>query len=186
MRRLVLVVALAATLPALATVTPAPAAPAIDLARFAHAAVTVPPEWDGVYTTLDSMYSCAGALQSVSTGSDTLCGGKDYGSGGMNMQCTGTADATSFTETCTGSEEIFPDCFANYTLVSHGTRTAEGYHIVATIQATYSGTGTGCDLFPPSCSQMDSWGTRTGPAPTDYCLTPTRSSTWGGLKIRYR
>jgi hypothetical protein len=31
-----------------------------------------------------------------------------------------------------------------------------------------------------------SYGTRTGPAPAEYCLTSTRHPTWGQLKILYR
>jgi hypothetical protein len=69
---------------------------------------------------------------------------------------------------------------------SHGTRTGESYYSVTTISTTYSGTGAGCSSFPASCTQINSKGTRTGPAPAAYCATPARAATWGELKSLYR
>jgi hypothetical protein len=156
--------------------------------RMTRASIVAPPEWDGVWTTQDSVYSCAGAFQSTSTSSDTICGGKDYTPAApgspLNFVCTGSADATTIDLTCTGSGEIFTDCTANFVMVMHGTRSGDTYHMVSTVDVTY--TGTACSFFPPTCTQIDSWGTRDGPAPTDYCSTPARKSTWGQLKTRYR
>jgi hypothetical protein len=161
-----------------------------SVARLARVAVVVPQEWDGVWTTLDSIYTCAGAFQSTSTGADTVCGGKDYQTSAPGSSivftCTGTADATTIDMTCTGSGPVFTDCNADYTIVVHGTLASNSYHLVDTVNITYSGTGTGCDLLPPQCIQLDSWGTRTGPAPQAFCLTPARKSTWGELKALYR
>ena len=159
------------------------------LIRLARTSVIVPLEWDGTWTTLDSVYTCQGVFQSTSTGIDTICGGKDYTPGGgtaFTLSCSGSADATSYDMTCTGSAEIFTDCNADYNMVTHGTMSGGSYHTVSTINVTYSGTGTGCDLVPPSCTQVDIWGTRTGPAPVGYCSTATRQATWGQLKSLYR
>src|SRR5213593_1854942 len=77
-----------------------------SLARMARISVIVPPEWDGIWTTQDSVYTCEGVFQGSSTDADTICGGKDYSpSGPMNITlvCTGTANATTIDVTCTGS-----------------------------------------------------------------------------------
>ncbi len=170
--------------------TGAAAASVRDILRSARAAVVVPQEWDGIWTTVDSVYTCAGAFQSTSAGADTICGGKDYQTSapgsGITFVCTGTATATTIDMTCTGSGAIFTDCNADYTIVINGTVSGNNFHIVDTINATYSGTGTGCNLLPPSCTQIDSWGTRTGPAPTAFCATPAIQSTWGAVKTHYR
>ena len=160
------------------------------LARVAKSALVVPAEWDGIYTTLDSTYTCAGVFQSTSTDADTICGGKDYSTGdpggGITFQCTGSATATTFDQTCTGSVDVVTDCVMNFTIVSHGTRSTGSYRIVTTISVTYVGTAPECSILPPSCDQYNTWGTRTGPAPADYCLTSVKPASWGELKVRYR
>ena len=152
-----------------------------SIAKAARAQVAAPPEWDGVWTTVDTVYTCQGAFQSTTPGGSTICGGTDYTpTGPVPLVCTGTADATTIDLTCTGSGPAFTDCDANYTVVTHGTRTADTYFMVSTVNIAY--TGTGCFGLPPTCVQVNSHGTRTGPS----CITPTRRSTWGELKIHYR
>jgi hypothetical protein len=165
-------------------------APRVDvLTRLARAAVVVPVEWDGTWTTVDSVYTCPAVLQSTGTSTDTICGGKNYAPDTQGLPitytCSGTATATTLDLTCTASEGVAL-CTANYTTVLHGTRTGDSYHIVVTLNLTYSGTAPECNLLPPTCIQVDSWGTRTGPAPSDFCATSTRKSTWGRLKTVYR
>jgi hypothetical protein len=152
-----------------------------DIVKAARAQVAAPLEWDGEWTTVDTVYTCQGAFQSTSPGGNTICGGTDYTPAGpVPLTCTGTADATTIDLTCTGSGLFFPDCDANYTVVTHGTLTADTYFMVSTVNIAY--TGIGCSGLPPTCVQVNSHGTRTGPS----CVTPTRRSTWGELKIRYR
>jgi hypothetical protein len=67
-----------------------------------------------------------------------------------------------------------------------GTRTADSYFVVTVIEVSYSGTAEGCDLIPPTCIQLNTHGTRVGPAPPSYCATPTQPTTWGRLKTLYR
>ena len=161
-----------------------------QIVRQARAAIVVPTEWDGVWTSVDTTYSCAGAFQNTSTSTDTICGGKDYSpadSGSpVTFDCTGTATATTYDMTCTGSTEIFPDCTSDYTITVHGTLSGGTYFMVTTLQVNYSGTATGCDLVPPTCNQYNSHGTRIGPAPTAFCATPTKQATWGRVKSIYR
>lgn len=158
------------------------------IAKLAKASVVAPPEWDGFWATIDSVYTCAGVFQSTSIGADTICGGKDYSSRppgtGIELQCTGNADATTIDVTCTGSGPVFADCDADYTVVIHGTRTADTYFIVNTVNITF--VGTGCLGVPPQCIQVNSHGTREGQAPPDFCATPTKKSSWGEIKVLYR
>jgi hypothetical protein len=182
MRRLALTLVLPASLLLIGSVDASPIPE--RLARMARASVIIPSEWDGTWTTLDTIYTCQGVFQSTSTDADTLCGGKDYSEGPNSLVCTGTADATTLDVTCTGSEPVITDCDANYSIVIHGTRTASTYFTVTTINITYSGTG--CGPIPPTCVQINTHGTRTGPAPTEYCATSTRRTTWGEIKALYR
>jgi len=183
MRRLALMLVLPASMlliaPALASSTPE------SLARIARTSVIAPTDWDGIWTTQDSIYSCAGAFQSTSVGADTICGGLDYTPGIVELVCTGTADATTIDANCTGTVPFITDCDANYTVVTHGTRNAGTSFFVTTVNITY--TGTACLGLPPTCIQVNSYGTRLGPAPAQYCgATPTRRTTWGEIKALYR
>jgi hypothetical protein len=153
------------------------------------ASIVVPLEWDGIWSLEDSTYTCTGTPTGTSSSLDTLCTGAQLEpSTGSPIQftCTGTADATSTHLTCIGSMDLFPDCKATYQIQMDGTRTGDTYLFVTTVNVTYSGTGTGCDLYPPSCTQINSHGTRLGPAPPAYCVTPARPSSWGKVKILYR
>jgi len=160
----------------------------VDLLRPAASQVILPAEWDGVWVSVDSTYDCDGTFQSVSTNQDTLCAGQDlnYNVGTYNVTCSGSATATTADLHCTGSSEVIPDCAADLTLDTHVALSGDTYFSVTTVNVTYSGTALGCNLFPASCTTVRSHATRTGPAPPAYCLTPTRASTWGNLKIRYR
>jgi hypothetical protein len=150
----------------------------------------VPAEWAGVWTTQDSIYDCTTGFMSSSSGADTLCTGQALTQSVPNspivFTCTGTSDATTYHLECNGSVEFFPDCQTVMQIVTDGTRTSESYRTVSTITTTYSGTATGCDLIPGSCLRIVAYGTRTGPAPADYCTTPAKRTTWGQLKVSYR
>lgn len=158
--------------------------------RAASSTITVPPEWDGIWTTQDSVYDCTTGFKSFTTGTDTLCANQVFngntGSNPFTFTCTGTADATTLHATCTGTGQVFTDCQVTIDLQIDVVRTNDTYRSVATVNTSYSGTGTGCDLLPPSCTRTVSYGTRTGPAPTAYCETPARQTTWGRLKVTYR
>lgn len=184
--RLLLFVLCAALLPAVLV----QAGPALDIKEILQAlgpATTVPPEWDGIWETTDSVFACTGGLQFASTGYDTLCGGKEIPApGGINYTCTGTADATTIHLTCTFDYDPIPDCHAHSVTVIDGTRTGDTYYYAMTNNTTFSGTGFGCDLLPPQCSLIHIHGTRTGPAPADYCATATLPTTWGKIKTIYR
>jgi len=183
---LLLFVLCAALLPA-GLVQAWPATGINEILRTFGPATPVPPEWDGIWETTDSIFTCTGGLQVVSTGNDTLCGGKEIPApGGIDYICTGTADATTVHLTCTYEYDAFPDCHASSVTEVDGTLTGDTYYFVMMNNTTFSGTGFGCDLLPPQCSIIHSHGTRTGPAPIDYCATATLPATWGVIKALYR
>lgn len=150
--------------------------------------IVIPPEWGGIWDVVDTTYDCSGNFNDTSTEPDTLCPGVrvvDSGEMGVDWSCTGSADANSVNVTCTGTMEAFPDCDATYTYVLSGTRSGDTYFVVLTMSVTYAGSAKGCDLIPTWCTQTNSHGTRTAPTPAEYCQTPTRSRSWGELKVRY-
>lgn len=151
--------------------------------------VVIPQEWGGIWTSVDSTYGCLGDLQFVDGAVDTLCPGAmilDPGVFPVTYDCTGSADASTVSVTCSGSAEVFPGCVATYSYSMQGTRTGDSYLIVSNILTTYSGSAEGCNLIPDDCMQINSRGTRTGPVPTEYCETPALPASWGQLKVRYR
>jgi hypothetical protein len=148
--------------------------------------IIVPTEWSGIWSIQDSTYDCPNVFKSTSASVDTLCTGHNGFEGDPTFTCTGSATSTTFQQTCDGTFNVFPDCDAAFHLETHGTRTGDSYVAISTLTVNYVGTGTGCDLVPPSCTQIDSRGTRTGPEPVAYCASPVREATWGRMKAMYR
>src|SRR5437773_4800497 len=66
-------------------------------------AITIPPEWDGIWATTDSAYDCSDVFIDVSTAEDTICGGSVISRENplVNFTCTGTATATKLDVICT-------------------------------------------------------------------------------------
>ena len=159
-----------------------------DLLRGA-ADVDIPLDWDGVWSSTDSMYDCNGAFISVSTGLDTLCGGKSVTStnsgGGVPLTCSGSSSSTSIDATCTGSQNAIPGCDAN--LSFHILATRSGEHYDGQFTTTIDYVGAACaPFFTDSCHRTSSHADRIGPAPPSYCATPTERTTWGRVKTIYR
>ena len=188
MRRMVLPLFLLCSILVSGNAVAGPSPPTVArIAKLAMAQTVIPQEWDGIWTTEDSLYLCDGTFESSPASEpDTICAGQDYQqSGPVTLTCSGTATATTIDQTCTGSESLIPDCVTNYTVVTHGTRTADSYFIVTTVNIEY--VGDGCSGIPPQCSQINVHGTRTGPAPAEFCAaTPTKRRTWGEIKAIYR
>ncbi len=149
----------------------------------AASTIVVPAAWSGVWVNSDTAYTCAGAFQSTASSQDTLCTGQSFSD--TTLSCTGSADANTFTEHCTGSFDVGSGCTANYTVDVHGTRTNDTFFSVATSSITYTGAGV-CSLLPPQCTQTNTHGSRIAPAPAAYCATPTEIESWGRLKAHYR
>lgn len=161
--------------------------------RVAGGSFQVPPEWDGIWASEDSVYDCQNNLLNVESYFDTLCAGQvisfteDDPTGGLiDIICTGGADATTVNVDCSGSAEFFPDCTVTFAVQLSALRTGDSFVGTSVTSITYDGTGEGCDLLPDQCTRVVTRANRTGPAPTAYCTTPTRASSWGDLKLRYR
>lgn len=153
--------------------------------------LTVPPEWDGIWVSEDSTYSCEGVFESVETYTDTICAGQvlpyqDPSGGMFNLSCSGTASATTIDINCASGAEVVPDCMMTFSLLFSATRSGDSFVGEGTNTISYSGTAEGCDLIPDECSRTVTHATRISPAPPAYCATPTRRSTWGELKVRHR
>jgi len=149
----------------------------------------IPPEWDGLWTSTDSTYDCGGLFQTTEVSEDTLCSGAvflDPAEFSGVVECSGSFTATTINLTCTGTDSLFEGCDVTFSYTIHGTRSGNSAFLVLTFSTTYDGSAPECDFFPDDCSQVNTHATRTGPAPPTYCATPTRPSTWGGVKIRYR
>lgn len=147
--------------------------------------IIVPAEWAGVWQYTDTTYDCNGAFKSTSSGFDTLCAGAQFDTS-STVSCTGSVDGTTYTQHCTATGELFPDCSYNIDIVSHGTRTGDTAFSVSVTQSSTSGSAPGCNLFPPTCDQVNTHSTRIGPAPAEYCATPAAPTTWGKVKAQYR
>jgi hypothetical protein len=161
----------------------------LQLARTAADPILIPPEWDGIWAITDTTYDCNGVPQLTSASEDTLCSGAvflDPADITGNVICSGTTTATTIDITCAGTDTLFEDCVGTFTYNIRGTRSGNSAFLVATFSSTFDGTAPECAFIPDDCSQVNSHGTRTGPAPAAYCATPTLPSTWGGVKIRYR
>jgi hypothetical protein len=161
--------------------------------RAAGGAFQVPPEWDGVWASADSVFDCQNNLLDVETYLDTLCAGQvisfaeDDPTGGLiDLTCTGGADATTVDIDCSGSTEFFPDCALTFAVQLSALRTGDSFVGTSVTSITFDGTGEGCDLLPDECTRVVTRANRIGPAPAAYCTTPTRASSWGDLKLRYR
>src|SRR5205085_10531495 len=105
------------------------------LLRSIPATIKVPPEWDGVWTEVDTVYDCNGVFQSTSAPTDTICGGQIFNTAvpgfSITLDCNGTGDATSFDITCTGTGNVAADCDANFNIHTHGTRTGDTFFHVS-------------------------------------------------------
>ena len=193
MRALALVLACVAALAIAFTFTSPAAAgmrardPGADL-HARQGSIIIPPEWGGIWTSVDTTYDCNGVFQSTSPGRDTLCAGKeitfDEGSP-YSLVCEGTATATTADMICTYTSEIIPDCTVTFTIETHGTMSGDSYTLTTITTTNYAGTAEGCDLIPDSCTRRVAHGTRIAPEPVEYCETPTLPSTWGRVKSRY-
>ncbi len=191
MKRMAIAVVLLAALLGASAAAAAPVVPGSrTVLRTLSAADVVPADWAGVWSIADTIYSCLGEVQQTTSGSDTLCAGQEISQESpdpsIQFTCTSSITANTFQIHCAGSMPVMPDCQADFTLDGTGTFSGDSFFSVMTMTTTFSGTGEGCDLFPPSCTQINAHGTRTGPAPIAFCQTPTHAGTWGELKSIYR
>ena len=161
-----------------------------NVTRSAADDFTVPPEFAGVWNNSATTTVCGGIQIATSAGLDTLCAGAPLFVPGdddpsLQVDCTGTVNATTVDVTCTGSSEIFPDCQQIVTIDYDVTRTGDQSTSTVVITTTYVGTGEGCSDIPDSCIRTDGTGTRVSAAPGTCLQTPVTPSSWGVIKTLY-
>lgn len=159
----------------------------IVAATSAIADVDIPEEWIGVWELDSATYDCeTDELLFSSTNLDTICAGSvfpDPEPGEITIECTGSADATSYTGQCEGSFEVIPGCTVNFLYESTATRNGDTYTSTSTITISYVGD---CPVIPDTCQRTEATGTRIE-SPTDPCsATPVESVSWGTVKTLYR
>jgi hypothetical protein len=153
----------------------------------ALADVEIPEEWVGVWELEIAVYECeTNTLLFSTTDLDTICPGsvfEDPDPEEMPLECTGSADADSYTTHCEGSLEVMPGCTMNFVYDVTGTRDGDTYTSVATTDITYSGD---CPDVPDTCQRTEVTGTRIGGAPNPCDGTPVEGRSWGTVKSLYR
>jgi len=171
-----------------ASANPFPRVSVMDMLRIAEGP-TFPPEWAGIWVMEDSTFTCQGAFEGFSVENDTLCTGAPISEPGESplgiLDCTGTADATSITSTCTGSFVIFPDCVATFTTTLSATRTGDSITATSEFSITYEGGGLGCSSFPAECEESRTTGMRIAGEP-ESCSTAVEATDWGLVKQLFK
>lgn len=151
--------------------------------------MTVPAEWAGTWTTVDSVYDCrTNALVKVVEVTDTLCAGEDlprdpyvpsYASVPPSS-CPGSADATHIHVHCEGGGGLCGEaCFITAIFDLDATRSGDSAYWAWLTQWVSSCHSSLCDL----CVLTHRHATRVAPGPC--APVPTQPESWGNLKARY-
>jgi hypothetical protein len=153
----------------------------------AAAQVEIPEEWLGIWELDLASYDCeTDDLLFATTSFDTICPGNVFEEPDpedIPIECTGSADGSSYSLHCEGSEVIQPGCSANFVYDATGTRNGESYTSVAIVNISFTGD---CPLIPDSCQRIEITGTRIGSAPEPCGQTPVESWTWNTVRSLYR
>ena len=147
----------------------------------------IPEEWIGIWEMDFAIYDCeTNALLFSSTNLDTICPGsvfEDPDPGNITTECTSSADATTYTVHCEGSEEAAPGCTANFVYDLTGTRNGDSMTQLGTMTITYTGD---CGPVEDACQRIEISGTRTNNDPGPCESTPVESRPWATVKSYYR
>ena len=150
--------------------------------------VITPAEWSGVWEVVSEVFDCESGLLFFSDSYlDTLCTDQaiDFEfDEGMELDCTSSADGSSLTMQCSGEEEVYPGCTAQYAWEFSAVRTGDAYESTAIISTTY--VGELCEFVEESCMRIEAAGTRIAPEPSSCNPTPLEAMPWGSLKAMYR
>ena len=151
------------------------------------AGVPLPPEWQGVWASVDSVYACDGSLINVVARLDTLCAGAEvprdpnvppYIQGTCG---SGSADATHIQEHCSQGAGLCGEaCFITNMVDLDATRSGDSAFWSWLTQEVSSCHATICDF----CMLTHRHATRVAPGPCGP--VPTESSTWGKVRASYR
>jgi len=159
----------------------------VVVASPAIADVEIPEEWIGVWELDVAAYDCeTNALLFSSTNLDTICPGsvfEDPNPSSITVECTSSADATTYMVHCEGSTEVLPGCAANFIYDATGTRDDNSYTSTATTIISYTGD---CPLIPDSCQRTEITGTRISGQMDPCDSTPVESRSWATVKSYFR
>jgi len=153
---------------------------------YAGGGAPVPPEWVGIWTSVDSIYDCTtGALAKVVERTDTLCAGQEIGDDPnapphLSTTCSGSADAGHIQVHCGASGLCGEACTFDYTSDLDETRTGDTAFGERTTKSVSSCGSTICEW----CLFTRTHSTRVGPGPCGP--VPATPATWGKLKAGYR
>lgn len=149
--------------------------------------IITPPEWGGVWDFDDHTYDCVtNELIGSEAYTDTICGGSsiEFDDPGFPMTCTGFADATTVSITCTASIDVAEDCVMEFSNVLNAVRDGDNFEAVQTVSTTL--VGTGCIIPMENCSRTETIATRVGPQPDPCVQSPVENVDWGTVKSLYR
>jgi len=153
----------------------------------ALADVEIPDEWFGIWELEVVGYDCDSEMVIFSSTSlDSICEGSmfvDPDPSSFPIECTGSADADSYTLHCEGSQEVIPGCTANFVYDSDATRDGDSYSSVTITSITYTGD---CSVIPDSCQRIEVTGTRIDDAPDPCDEVPVETRSWSTVKSFYR
>ncbi len=147
----------------------------------------IPEEWLGIWEQTVNIYDCdTNDLLFTTTQLDTLCPGavfEDPDGGGTTLNCTTTADGSSYTTHCEGSSEVFPGCTSSFVYDVTGTLSGDSYSATSVTNISFTGD---CQDLPDQCQRTELSGTRLGPAPEPCGSSPVEHQSWGSIKSLYR
>lgn len=153
----------------------------------AAADVIVPEEWVGIWEIQVATYDCdTNDLLFSTTVYDTICPGwafADPDQEEIDLTCTGSADANSYSQHCEGSSTPFPGCEMSFVFDGTGSRTGDTYTAITTTSSTFVGA---CFSIPDSCSRTEVTGTRIDDTPDQCTETAEDQVSWSALKGHYR
>ena len=105
-------------------------------------------------TVVKAFYCETDDLTFASTSIDTICPGsvfEDPDPGDISVECTSSADATTYSIHCEGSEEILDGCTINFVYDAAGIREGETYMVSGTTTISYVGD---CPVVLDSCQRL--------------------------------
>jgi hypothetical protein len=153
----------------------------------AMAQTEIPEEWFGIWEMDVASYDCdTDELLFSSTEMDTICPGsvfEDPDPGSFTIECTSSADATTYEIQCLGSTEVAPGCTVEFDYDGTGTLNSDTYTAVTYSNITY---GAGCPVSLDTCQRVEITGTRVSSSTDDCLSTPVVSQAWGAIKSSYR
>jgi hypothetical protein len=146
--------------------------------------IPFPPEFIGIWEYNTITRDCnTQVILNQGAPTDTVCAGDTFDpSGGQHqLDCTGTATATTVDLHCEASFQKDPDCLVNVAYDIDGTRNGDSSTTTTTLNMQLVGTACPITEF---CTVTTSTGTRVDPNP-DCSPAAIETVSWGRIKHQY-